>query len=223
MSIGRPSSRSTAIERSERDAVARSAPQWRSASAVIALLVTGLSLLAAAPFALPDSYGYSWVEQGTSESAAQGIDGAWVARLGFLTLGLAVLLLASLRARAWRPVGTVLHLAFGTGMIAGAAYSTKPWWEGAAYVESEDLLHSVCATVVGIGFVGGVLAVMVARRLPSAAAATPDLLAIAITTTMPLMMSAGIWGVLQRMMFLTAAIWYGREAWSAHSTGRPST
>lgn len=185
------------------------------ATGVIAMLATGLALLAAAPLALRDSYSYSWVDQGTSESAAQGIDGAWVARLGFVTLGLAVVWLASLRASAWRWAGTALHLAFGIGLICGAVYSTKPWWEGASYVESEDLLHSVCATVVGIGFVGGVVAVMVARRLPSTTAAIPDILAIVVTTTIPLMMWADIWGLLQRAMFVTAAIWYGHEAWLA--------
>jgi hypothetical protein len=78
----------------------------------------------------------------------------------------------------------------------------------------------VCATVVGFGFVGGVLAVMVARRLSNTAAAVPDLIAIAVTTAIPLMMSIGIWGVLQRVMFLTAAIWYGREAWLATAIER---
>jgi hypothetical protein len=97
-----------------------------TAVVVIGLLFSGLVLLAVAPFALPDSYSYSWVEQGTSESAAQGIVGGWVARLGFVTLGLAVIWLASLRARAWRLPGTVLHLAFGIGLICGAVYSTKP-------------------------------------------------------------------------------------------------
>lgn len=45
-------------------------------------LATSMALLALAPLALPESY--SWIELGTSESAAQGVEGAWVARAGFV-------------------------------------------------------------------------------------------------------------------------------------------
>ena len=184
---------------------------------VLAMLAVGL-LAVVAPLAMPASY--SWREHGVSESAAQGIDGAWVTRTGFLLFGLAVLLLAQLRHRAWKPVGTAMHGAFAVSMLGVAAFSTKPWQPDAVYVESEDLLHSIFATAMGFGFILGVAAVMVARRLPTARAAVPDIVAIVVPSAISLTMSTSIWGLLQRTMFLTAAAWYGREALLGWRVGR---
>ena len=82
----------------------------------------------------------------------------------------------------------------------------------AVYVESEDVLHSVFAGIIGFGFIVGVVAVMVARRLPTTRAALPDIAAIIIPSAVSLTMSTSIWGLLQRTMFLTAAAWYTRES-----------
>ena len=166
---------------------------------------------------------YSWMKHGTSESAAQGIDGAWVARAGFILFGLAVIWITQLRRRAWGPAGTMCHRAFGVSMFGVAAFSTKPWESGAPYVRSEDLLHTVFATTMGLGFIAGVVAVMISRRLPNFHAALPDLAALAITIAVPLFMSSAIWGVLQRAMFLTAGAWYARRGMAAEhrTTGDP--
>ena len=177
---------------------------------VVALLAAALVAFAVAPALLPATY--SLVEHGISESAAQGIDGAWLARMGFIGFGLAVIWLAQLRSRTWGWIGTLLHVGFGVCMLAVAAFSAKPWEENAPYVAIEESLHSLFATVMGFGFIIGVLAVMIARRLPSLRAALPDLVVIVIATAIPLMMSFNIWGLLQRVMFVTAAVWYGREA-----------
>ncbi len=187
----------------------------------LALLVAGLTALAAAPALMPDSY--SIVEHGTSESAAQGIDGAWLARAGFILLGLGVLAVSRLRARAWGPLGTALHLAFAVSMFGVAAFAAKPWEDGAIYVESEDALHSLFAGIIGFSFITGVLAVMIARRLPSVRAAVPDLVALAVAIAVPPLMSSSAWGVLQRVMFVTAAAWYGREAWLHQRPPQPAT
>ena len=182
------------------------------------LLASALTALGLAPLAMPDSY--SWVEHGTSESAAQGIDGAWVARTGFIFFGLAVLWLAKLRSTAWGPLATLLHLVFGVSMFAVAAFSTKPWEDGAVYVDSEDLLHGTFASVMGFSFIAGVATLMVLRRNRSIRNALPDWIALAVTITVPLAMDTDIWGVLQRTMFLTAALWYGHEAWqTGHTNG----
>jgi hypothetical protein len=182
----------------------------RAAVGVVALLAGAMALLTVAPLWLPSSY--SWVEHGTSESAAQGIDGAWVARSGFIVFGVAVVWLVQLRSTAWGWPGTILHLAFGVGMFGVAAFAARPWEDDAPYVESEDVLHSAAATVVGVGFIAGVVAVMVSRRLPSVRAALPDLAALAVAVAVPMTMSTSLWGILQRLMFLTAACWYAREA-----------
>ena len=175
------------------------------------LVLAALVALAVAPTAIPDSY--SWVEHGISESGAQGVEGAWVTRFGFILYGLGVLAIVRIRARSWGVAGAVCHTAFGVSMFAVAAFAAKPWEEDRPYIESEDVLHSIFAGVIGFGFVVGVLAVMIARQLPSIRAAVPDLVALVVTISVPMTMSTSVWGLLQRLMFLTAAAWYVREAW----------
>jgi hypothetical protein len=87
--------------------------------------VVVLSGLAASPVALASAPalmppGYSWVSKTTSESAAQGVQGAWLARLGFVLLGLSVILLATIRLRRWGLWGVALHAGFGVLLIAAA-------------------------------------------------------------------------------------------------------
>jgi hypothetical protein len=181
------------------------------ATGVWAVLAAAMVAFGLAPLAVPSSY--VWTEHGISESGAQGIDGAWVTRLGFILFGLAVLLLVRVRAKEWRPLGTMFHLAFGVSMFGVAAFSTKPWEANAPYVDSEDFLHDIFASTLGFSFIAGAVTVMIVRRNRTVRGALPDLAAIAITSAVPLTISTSIWGLLQRAMFLTAALWYGREAW----------
>ena len=55
------------------------------------------------------------------ESAAQGLAGAWVARLGFVEFGLAVLWLAAGAAPGCGRGAVSMHAAFGVCMVARAA------------------------------------------------------------------------------------------------------
>jgi TRAP-type C4-dicarboxylate transport system permease small subunit len=80
---------------------------------ILALYLVAILSLALAPLLMPA--GYDWVRHTTSESAAQGLDGAWLARLGFVAFGLAVL------------------------MVATAAFSTRPWDPELPYSRVEDL------------------------------------------------------------------------------------
>ncbi len=176
-------------------------------------------ILGLAPLALPPSY--SWVELGTSEAAAQGIEGAWVARMGFVMLGLAVLGICVLRHGAWRALATALHACFGVGMVLVAAYSHAPWEAGVPYVELEDRLHSVFASVVGFSFITGVAATLAVRRPRTRARTTGDITVILVAVTIPLLMATPIWGLLQRLMFLTAACWYASEV-SLHTAPGPA-
>lgn len=211
MSVVVPRSRSTASRSAPPTLIERIRTREWTCIGIGATLIVALTSLALAPLALPASY--SWVEHGTSEAAAQGVDGAWVARLGFLAFGVAVLWLTTARARAWRRLGTLFHVAFGVGMLGVAVFAARSWDDRAAYVASEDALHSAFAIVVGVGFVGGVLAVLVARRPSGVRGAVFDAIALIVAVVVPLLMSAGAWGVLQRAMFVVAALWYGREAW----------
>ncbi|MDH3684408.1 MAG: DUF998 domain-containing protein [Acidimicrobiia bacterium] len=185
----------------------------RAALGITALLVAALVAFAFAPMLLPESY--SWVEHGISESAAQGIDGAWLARGGLILYGLAVVWLVGIRHSTWGPLATALFAVFGASMFGVAAFAAKPWEEDAVFVESEDMLHSAFAGSAGFAFVAGILTLIVARRHRSVRAAIPDWVAFLVAAIVPLTASASIWGALQRLMFFTAAVWYAREAWRA--------
>ena len=189
--------------------------RWRVG--LLVALALSMLLLALAPLAMPPSY--SWVELGLSEAAAQGLSGAWVARGGFVLLGLTVLGICVLRHGAWRTLATGLHACFGVGMVLVAVYSHAPWEASVPYVELEDRLHSVFASVVGFSFIAGVAATLDVRRPRTRAHAAGDLAALVVTGTIPLLMATPIWGSLQRLMFLSAATWYAFEVLSHPGSG----
>jgi hypothetical protein len=173
-------------------------------------LVVSAVALGVAPLALEDSY--SWIEHTTSESGGQGVRGAWVARTGFVSCGLAVLWITARRRAAWHPAGTVLHLVFAICMIAVAVFSSESWIRDAAADATENTRHSAAATIMGFAFAFGVMAVAVSRR--------PlrwrwiDVLALLASVALPIAMArfGSIDGVLQRAMFGIAYCWYGIES-----------
>lgn len=163
------------------------------------------------------SHTYSWVEHTTSESAGQGVPGAWVARTGFVLFGIGVLVLAVASRRRWGLAGAVLHGAFGLLMIAAAIYSARSWERATRFDETEDLLHSVAASTIGVAFATGVVSVLLSRRSAGVGALGP--IAVVASIAIPLAMTA--WpdgsGALQRLMFAIAYLWYGREALTSRS------
>lgn len=189
-------------------------------AAVAAALGASALALTLAPTRMPDSY--HWIAHTTSESAAQGLDGAWVARLGFLLFGFAVLALAALARERWGPLASGLHAAFGVLMVATAAFSARSWEQGAAYDPVENALHSFAATALGFAFAFGVAAaawtlLAAARRLRWI-----DVIAVSASVVLPLgmMMWPQLAGVLQRTMFVVAYAWYLHEAWSTTPPSR---
>lgn len=173
----------------------------------VALLAASAMVLLVAPTLMPSDY--SWVAHTTSESAAQGVSGAWVARTGFVTFGGAVLLLS----RMWSGWARWLHRAFGVCMVAAAVYSSRPW-TAVPYDGTEDMLHSVAATTMGFAFAGGVAAVAWTRVASGRRITVLDALAVVASIALPLAMmaspsTAGVW---QRAMFATAYLWYGMAA-----------
>ncbi len=183
---------------------------------MLLLLALSAALLAAAPVALPPAY--SWIVHTTSESAAQGLQGAWIARLGFQLFGFAVLWLASLNRDRWGRWGSVLLGCFGVMMLATAAFSHRPWLPDVPFDQVEDLLHSFTATVMGLAFAIGVLVVAVARTGARLLDRVTDAIAVLASVLLPLAMST--WpayeGLLQRLMFLIAYAWFAHEAfWGA--------
>jgi hypothetical protein len=191
----------------------------RRTGAVVVGLGASAVALALAPALMPD--GYSWLSMTTSESAAQGVDGAWLPRLGFVLFGLSVLLLVTVRQTGWGPAATALHAGFGLLMLATAGFSTRSWQPGAVYDRTEDSLHSVAATAMGFAFAVGVVAAALRLRRRR----WLDVAAVLASVLLPLAMTAqpAAAGVLQRAMFAVAYTWYATEAVrDGRRRGRPT-
>jgi hypothetical protein len=131
-----------------------------------------------------------------------------------MLFGLSVLLLADVCRRGWGPWGTALHVAFGALMTAAAAFSHRPWQAGVPFDRTEDLLHSVAATGMGLAFAAGVVAVALERARRRRGLRVLDVMAVAAAVAIPLAMSAAssAGGLLQRLMFAVAYAWYVAEA-----------
>lgn len=181
-------------------------------STIVALLALSATAIALAPLAMPE--GYSWVSNAISESAAQAQQGAWVARIGFLLFGFAVLWLTRQRREAWGTWGVVFFGAFGVFMISTAAFSHRPWQTGVPFDEFEDLLHSVTASGMGLAFAAGVVAVTLRRGSGAMRARAFDVVAVLASVVLPMGMAnwASVGGLLQRLLFLIAYVWYAVEA-----------
>jgi len=181
------------------------------AAAIVFVLVGSAACVAIAPAYMPDSY--SWVEHSISESAGQGIENAWIARLGFLLLGFGVLLTAWFVGSRWGMWGRLAHRVYGISMFAVAAFAHMPW-EDVPYDSFEDSLHTVGAFGVGFGFTAGVLLVTFRRGADAGWIRWFDWFAIVAAFVIPMAMFniEGIAGVVQRVLFAIGYLWYGMEA-----------
>lgn len=178
---------------------------------ILILICLSIVALLAAPALMPE--GYSWLTHTTSESAAQGLTGAWVARTGFVMLGFAVLWLVAAAFRISSRGASWMHLTFGVMMIGTAVYSHRPFIAGVPFDPIEDWLHSFTATLMGFAFSLGVFLRFIQRW--KSAMQVLDVAALISAIGIPLLMMnyPGISGLVQRVMFLVAYLWYGTEAW----------
>ena len=188
------------------------APGGRAAVGAILMLMGSAACVAIAPALIDDSY--SVLEQSISESGGQGVEGAWLARVGFLLLGFGVLVIAGLARNRWGLWGALAHRIYGVSMIATAAFAHMPWRPDVPYVAFEDFLHSVAANIVGASFTIGVLIVSFTRSRDARVARAFDWLAIvaAIGISIMIFNVAGVAGLVQRIMFVIGYLWYGAEA-----------
>lgn len=183
---------------------------------VVAWLAISFAALLLAPLHMPA--GYSWLSNTTSESAAQGVPGAWLARLGFLIFGLTVIGMAHHLRDTWSTGGQWAHTAFGVFMVSAAAFSTRAWVPEAVYDPVEDALHSFAATAMGLAFTIGVVLRFLGRG-PEVCGRVLDMVAAIAATAMPLaMLALPAWdGLLQRGMFAISYLWVALEALRTHS------
>jgi hypothetical protein len=103
-----------------------------------------------------------------------------------------------------------------------AVFSTRPWQPG-AFDRTEDTLHSVAATAMGFAFAIGVLATFAhARWQGTPRRGALDAVAVGASVLLPLGMAwwstAG--GVLQRVMFLIAYLWYAGDVFRHRTSSR---
>lgn len=196
-------------------------PRLRALAAlVIPLLALSALLVLLAAYAMPDDY--SWRFHSISESAAQGQQAGWIARLSFLCFAAAVLLLSlSMRGR-WPRLTYWGNLAFAGSMVGAAAFSHSPWAPGEAADQFEDFLHSVFASGMGLAFCAGVVARFAHRGPRACAGRALDTLALVVATLLPMLLAtaSSFGGLAQRVMFAVAYVWFGREALVALSLVR---
>ena len=179
---------------------------------IITLLALSAFLLAIAPLFMPE--GYSWRIHTISESAAQGLHNAWIARLGLACYGLATLVLARKAKGTWPPVTRYLIGLFSVCLFLSAIFSHRPWLPDTPASNREDLLHSIAAGVMGTAFCFAVAWRLFTREQAEKGARVFDLVVVlvAILVSIFLGVSSDANGVAQRTMFICSYIWFAREA-----------
>jgi len=185
-----------------------------------ALLAISASLIYLAPLAMPPDY--SVISNVISESAGQKVEGAWIARLGFIFFGLTVMWLSASSRTQWAKGAYWFHMAFGILMVSTAAFSHRPWMENIPYDEMEDLLHSLTATAMGFAFSFGVLVRFLQRKNQETYRKWFDVVALVVATVIPLIgwHLPSIDGIVQRVLFFVAYLWYGTEALNMNEGGK---
>ncbi|HOC14569.1 MAG TPA: DUF998 domain-containing protein [Propionicimonas sp.] len=195
---------------------------YKGALRLLGLGVAAL-LLGIAPAFLAPGEGYSWIVQTTSESAAQGASGAWVARLGFVTWGLTVLWFVADRSRLAQPVPRVALRMFGVLLMVVAACSHRHWLPSVPFDPVEDQLHSIAASLMGFVFVLALLALALSRSRPKGLRLLNAVGAVASIVLPALMAVLPEWaGLLQRSMFAIAFVWFGVQIVSSERSSHVS-
>lgn len=179
---------------------------------MIPLLALSALLVILAAYVMPD--GYSWRFHSISESAAQRQQSGWIARLSFLCFGAAVLVLSLSMRGLWPRLTYWSNLVFAASMFGAAAFSHSPWAPGETADQFEDFLHSICASGMGFAFCVGVAARFAHRGSRVNMGRSLDTLALVVATLLPIVMASAssLGGLVQRIMFAVAYIWFGREA-----------
>lgn len=158
--------------------------------------------------------GYSWEANTISESAAQGVRHAWVARAGFAGLGAGAVLVAVECRSAWGIAAFCLIVVFGVLMMATAGASERPWEAGAPYRAKEAQLHSVLAGAAGVAYTVGAGTVAFTDAGAPVWLRALSLVVAVSGVVLPLAMARRpqVQGLIQRVMFALAYAWLIAEA-----------
>lgn len=174
------------------------------------LLLSAVAFLLA-PLLMPSSY--SWIAHTLSQAASQGLQGGWLARLGFLIGGLTMMRLARPDVIDWLPAPRLLHRIAGVMTLAAVVFSDRSWDSNAPYDPFENIIHSAVATTISISFTLGVLLVLKQKRQQHDRVPLMESAVIAIEIIFPLLMLVwpGWTGIIERLMITAAYVWYGIE------------
>ena len=169
-------------------------------------LIASALLLIVAPLLV--AHGYDWRRHSISESAAQGVRLAWVARAGLFLLGWAA------GARALGAPGLALGtqvglFTFGLAMMCSAVWSKRPWSDAMAFDAREDRRHSLAAKTAGVAYVVAVLSQLMAQLHTGRELRPLTWLALLTAIACPIVGARvpSINGVAQRMMFGVCYFW----------------
>jgi hypothetical protein len=188
------------------------------------LVLSGIAY-AVSPLLMPDSY--SWIAHTLSQAAAQGQEGGWLSRLGFLLAGLTILRLSSPDVVDWMPLARQCHRVTGVLVLAAIAFTDRSWDATAPYDRVENIVHSTIATSIALSFTVGVLLVLYEKRVLTGRVSLLESVVVAVEIAMPPMML--VWvegtGLIERVMFGAGFFWYGWEVLRCArlvGTGEPS-
>lgn len=178
-------------------------PRPLLSSTLLGVLVCSLLILFGPLYTTP---GYSVIAHTSSDLGAQNTPYNWLMNIGFVALALGVGLDAR---RVWwqAPFISVMFMLFAAAMALTGVFSLRPIDPALPFDDRSHMLHSVCATIVGVCFCVGAIGYGFytrsarARLVSFAASISATLLSLGI------FMMPDLEGLLQRLMFLITFSW----------------
>ena len=179
-------------------------------SSIVTFVIAALGILLA-PVFLHDEY--SILSNSISESAAQNVPTAWIARTALFASGLGVLGVVALKRRSWSRTASISFSVFGTLWIVSSAFSTKSWVTGSSFNELESAIHSVAASAMAIVVLGALVIAFTRQPVRRIERVLAFGLASA-ATFLPLasLLVPEFGGLFQRLMFFYTYLWFARQA-----------
>lgn len=176
--------------------------------AAFAIAVIGILV---APVFLHD--GYSVLRNSISESAAQNVPTAWIARTALFASGVGVVAVVILKSSTWSRTTNFAFTAFGTLWIVSSLFSTKSWIVGTPFNAVENAIHSYAASGMAIVVLGAIVIGFTKQPV----SLVDRLLALALASAATLFPLASVLapefgGLFQRVMFFYTYLWFGLQA-----------
>ncbi|MGB7861311.1 MAG: DUF998 domain-containing protein [Acidimicrobiia bacterium] len=168
-------------------------------------LVVSMMMLAVAPWFVPDTY--SVVAHTLSESGGQGVDGAWVFRLGLIFAASAVVTITSTARAVWSPTARWWMNTYAFGVVLLAIFPESPFDPG-PYNEMVQTLHTASGAIAAIAFILGIATVSISRPHRETWTRAFDWIVIAAVAVIPQVMLVVTYpGALQRAMVFLGYVW----------------